>query len=323
MITGLPGFLLNSFSIILLSAIVIILLTSLVLATNAWYRMKLSAEDRAGMLWLVVLSPWMVGLLATFIVVAFSQPALSIPLNNKLIHWHHLSEFYVSSWHGFLVLTMVALGVVLLARVVLRVIVLNQATTLLTQFSGFRTDGMLELDSDSYAAFTAGIRKPQGYITRALLDELDPLEYEIIRNHELSHVQSRDPARKAWFQILTGFYPAGISRFLRAQMVIVTEQIADSQVVQICPDKASIARALLKVQRLCKQSPLPISAALNVCHFGADSIEQRINYLLSDNKNQPLSLPLVFSTIAILSLGCALGADSLHHAIELTLQHQH
>ena len=323
MISGLLGLLLNVFSVALLSAVVIILLFSLVLTTEIWNRFNLSAQDKQSVLWLLALAPWAVGALATIIVFTFSSSNLPILLNIDLIHWHHLNEFYIGSWHGFLVFTMIVLGVVMLTQVVRKVIAVNQAAELLSQFAKGRPDGMMELDSDAYSAFTAGIKDPQCYITRALLLELDPLEYKIIHYHEMSHVRSRDPLRKAWFQILAGFYPSVISRFLLSQMVTAIEQIADSRVVKDCPDKAMIARTLLKVQRLTMRSPHCGSQLANAFHFGAESIEQRINYLLSDSKTKPLSYSVVIVIASILALGFALGADSLHHAIEMTLQHSH
>lgn len=321
MISGLSGFVLNAFSIIVLSAVLVIVLTSILLMTDLWQRLNLSANDRRRTLWLIVLAPWLVGLLATVIVVTLSQPEITALFSGNFIHWHHLNEFSWDSWHGVLVLSAIALLALMLIRVVRRVVAVSQTVELLSEFSYERPDGVLELDSSAHAAFTAGVGKPQCYMTRALIDELDQREYEVIRVHEMSHVQSRDPAHRAWFFVLAGLYPTVIARFLNSQMVTATEQLADARVVDENPDRAFIARVLLKVHCLVKQSAPIKQPAMGICQFGADSIEQRIEYLLSANDKSGFSFAIAFAILSLMALGCAMGADVLHHAIELPWQH--
>lgn len=321
MISGLAGFMLNAFSIIVLSAMLVIVLTSVLLMTDLWQRLNLSANDRRRTLWLIVLAPWLVGALATIIVVVLSQPAIAILFDSNFIHWHHLNEFHWNSWHGLLVLTALALVILMLVRVIQRVAAVAKTIELLSAFSRERPDGVLELDSEAHAAFTAGVSNPRCYMTSALIDELDHNEYEVIRIHEMSHVTSRDPAHRAWFFVLAGLYPAIMARFLMSQMITATEQIADAQVVVENPDRAFIARVLLKVHKLVKQAAPINQSAMGICQFGADSIEQRINYLLSENDKSTFSTLVAFTLLAILALACAMGADALHHAIELPWQH--
>ena len=271
MISGLIGFTLNALSIIVLSAVLVIVLTSVLLMTDLWQRLSLSANDRRRTLWLIVFAPWLVGIFATIIVVTLSQPEIAVLFSGNFIHWHHLNEFSLNSWHGVLVLSAIALLALMLIRVARRVAAVSQTVELLSEFSHDRSDGVLELDSSTHAAFTAGVAKPQCYMTRALIDELDQREYEVIRIHEMSHVQSRDPARRAWFFVLAGLYPTVIARFLNSQMVTATEQLADAQVADKNPDRAFIARVLLKVHRLVKQSAPINQPAMGICQFGAEA----------------------------------------------------
>ena len=150
---------------------------------------------------------------------------------------------------------------------------------------------------------------------------IDHDEYEVIRIHEMSHVTSRDPARRAWFFVLAGLYPSVLARFLMSEMITATEQIADAQVVDANSDRALIARVLLKVQRLVKQAAPINQPAMGICQYGTDSIEQRINYLLSESDKTAFSFVVAFTLLGLLSLACAMGADALHHAIELPWQH--
>lgn len=322
MISGLPGFILNGFSIIVLSAALVIVLTSIVLTTSLWQRLNLSALDRRRALWLVVLCPWLVGTMAMLIVVSLSQPEIATLFASELIHWHHLNDFHWNSWHGVLVLTAIALVVLMLMQVISRIATVGQTVELLSEFSRARPDGVLELDSDTPAAFTAGVRHPCCYMTRALIEALDNREYQVVRIHELSHVQSRDPARRAWFYVLAGLYPAVIAHFLMSQMITATEQLADAHVAVEVPDRAFIARVLLKAHRLLKRAvPAEQQSHVGICQFGVDSIEQRVSYLLSDRDSTSLSFIGTCAVLVSLSVACALGIDALHHAIELPWQH--
>ena len=199
---------------------------------------------------------------------------------------------------------------------------MGQTVELLSEFSHARPDGVLELDSDTPAAFTAGVGQPRCYMTRALIEALEDREYQVIRIHELSHMQSRDPARRAWFYVLAGLYPSVIARFLMSQMITATEQLADAHVAAEVPDRAFIARVLLKAHRLVRCAvPTQQQSHVGICQFGVDSIEQRVSYLLSDRDSTSLSFIGTCAALLSLSIACALGIDALHHAIELPWQH--
>lgn len=321
MTSGIVGFLLNAVSITMLAAVLVIVLLTIFLLTDIAELSQFSAPDRQLLLWIIVLTPWVVGVLTTVIVVVASQSEIAASFSGSFIHWHHLSEFNWNSWHGMLVLSMLVIAVLMVARVIRRLHGVNKSIDLLKEFSEERQDGILELESDSYAAFTAGVRKPNSYMTTALINQLDANEYAVIRIHEISHVESRDPARRAWFFVMAGLFPSVIARFLISQMVTATEQLADSRVVQEYSDRAFIARVLLKVHRLTKQSVNRFGSTVDVCHFGTDSIEQRIHYLLSERERKSISLVIIISLMLVLAAGCALTADSLHHALELPWQH--
>lgn len=159
------------------------------------------------------------------------------------------------------------------------------------------------------------------YMTRALIEELDADEYDVIRIHEFYHVQAKDPAKRAQFYVLAGLFPPVIARFLMSQMITATEQAADFSAVAKYPDRAFIARVLLKVHHLGRRCSAISQPSMGVCQFGADSIEQRIHFLLSDTNYGSFSIVPVIVIFLLLAIGCAIGADALHHVIELPWQH--
>lgn len=321
MITGVAALLLNTFSITMLSAVVVMLVISVAFTTGIWQRWNFSAEDRRRGLWFLVLSPWLIGLIATVIVLSMSWLENQQAFTNRLVHWHHLLTFTFVSWHGYLLLTIFALALMMILRVLKRVLALQVTTRTLDSLAIAGSDDVHILDSDSYAAFTTGLTSPRCFMTRALKERLNEREYEVIRLHEYSHVQQNDPAQKAWFQIFAGFFPELVARFLNVQLATAIEQIADSNVAHVIQDRAFIARALLKVKRLTDSAFPATGDGELLCHFGLNSTELRIRYLLSDEERSPLPFALVFTGIVILAIGCAMGMDTVHHAIESSLLH--
>ena len=323
MISGSIGFFLNAFSITLLAAVLVIALTSILLLFDFWQRLKLSAAGRRRALWMIVLAPWIAGLLTTLIVVTLSQPGIAILFESDIIHWHHLKEFYWNSWHGGLVVAMLILFALMLSRLLRRINSVAKTIDLLSELSGSRADGVLELDSDICAAFTAGVKNPHCYMTRALIEQLNETEYDVIRIHEMAHVDSKDPANRALFYVLAGLFPAAIAHFLMSQMITATEQIADAKVTESNSDRAFIARVLLKVHRLSSPSSIVTEPTMGICQFGIDSIDLRIRYLLSENQGSRFSFVIAIVLIGMLAFVCALSIDALHHAIELPWQHNY
>lgn len=321
MITGIPGLLLNSFSIIVLSAVAMIALISLA-HTCRWIPLHtLSAEARQTGLWILAGAPWIVGTIAAAIVMTVSIPAVAQFIGSQLIHWHHPETFTLASWHGYFVLLMLGFALCMALQVALH---LHKAATTIRTLSNMASteqDGVRILDTDAPAAFTAGMVRPHCFMTTALVAQLSADEYAIIRLHELAHVERLDPIRKTLFHFLTAIFPPAVSHSLNQSMITAMEQIADAAVCRTYQDKAAIARTLLKVQRLVMHNiygKIPLSA---VCHYGMEAIDQRIRYLLAAQKGQSIPVPLVMLLLAVLSIVCAFGVDSIHHIVEVSLHH--
>lgn len=321
MITGILGFILNAFSIIVMSGVVIIALVSLTLYCRSIGFHRLSAESRQIGLWILVCSPWLIGLLSSAIVMLLSTPNVSNFAGNQFVHWHHPTEFALDSWHGYFVSFMLGLAVLMSLRAYFRVARSSNTIRTLSALSSPGPDGVRVLDTNTAAAFTAGIKDPGCYMTSALLDQISAEEFAIIRLHEMAHIKCNDPVKKTLFHLLTTFFPAPLANLFNQTMTTAMEQCADAAVVSEQHDKATIAKTLLKVRRLVVKEFTDQFRLPQMCHYGLDNIDQRIRYLLSDNKGDEVPMLSVLAFIGLLAIFCALGADTIHHAVEISLHH--
>lgn len=158
-------------------------------------------------------------------------------------------------------------------------------------------------------------------MTSALLDQISAEEYSIIRLHEMAHIKRNDPVKKSLFHLLTTFFPTPLALSFNRTMTTAMEQSADAAVVSKHHDKATIAKTLLKVRRLAAQETADQFRLPQICHYGLDNIDQRIRYLLADKKGGEIPILPVVAFIGLLAICCALGTDTIHHAVEISLYH--
>ena len=321
MITGILGFMLNALSIIVMSAVTIIALISLAFYCRAIHIHRLSAESRQTGLWILVFSPWLIGVLSSTMVMLLSTPEISNFVGNQFVHWHHPTQFAVDSWHGYFVSLILGLALLVALRACFRVARSSSTIRTLSSLSSPRPDGVRILDTNTSAAFTAGIKDPGCYMTSALLDQISAEEYSIIRLHEMAHIERNDPVKKTLFHLLTTFFPTPLALSFNRTMTTAMEQSADAAVVSKHHDKATIAKTLLKVRRLAAQETADQFRLPQICHYGLDNIDQRIRYLLADKKGGEIPILPVVAFIGLLAICCALGTDTIHHAVEISLYH--
>lgn len=255
------------------------------------------------------------------IVLLLSTPLVSNSIGNAFVHWHHPTEFALNSWHGYFVSIMLGMAIFMALRAGVHVVKSSTTINTLSTMSSSGPEGIRILETNTAAAFTAGIKNPSCYMTSALLDEINPAEFAIIRLHEMAHIKRNDPLKKTLFHLLTTFFPAPIAISLNQSMTTAMELSADAVVANDHHDKAVIAKTLLKVRRLAGKGFSDQFQAPQICHYGLDNIDQRIRYLLADQKGDEVPMLRVLGFIGLLAIGCALGTDTIHHAIEISLQH--
>lgn len=348
MIVGELAILLNLLSIMALAVLLIIGFVSVgVMITRFKTTLSsspdYSASSRRRMLWLLALSPWLVGLLAASLAILSGTGVFAIVTSDifELFHWHHPQEFTFNSWHGLSLCFALSCASFLMIQNVKYLLVNRHQIKWLQSLSKPDQNNIYLLDAEVPTAFTAGYYQPQCYMTSALRKELTLEEYTIIQLHENAHAKRADPLKKWFFQLLTSFYPLGASRQLNQAMSLAMEQCADATVSKVVIDKSKIAATLLKIKRLSVGHFMSIldSGPIEdntVCYFGSDqsvssgiasgnlssdNLSDRIRYLLNDDQKNTVPLLLVVSVVITLSLFCAMSADLFHHAIEYSLAH--
>jgi len=324
MIQGSWAMVLNSLSIIAFSLLFLVLVLSIFIKLKPFNLNHYSASSRLATLWVFVLSPWAVGAMTTALVIISDSQFVKIPDAYNLVHWHHPKEFAVFSWHGVSIFFAAGYIVWMFIKNIAIFFSNHQKVILLHTLSEYEGNGIFRLDADAPAAFTAGYSQPRCYITTGLSERLSEQESDIVHLHEKEHARRFDPLKKWIFQLFTSFFPSSVASQLDGSMILAVEQIADSAVSRVVKDKSLIAMTLLKVKRIIN-SPLQTNAGVPylsekvACHYGLDSIEQRICYLLSEKRAK--KIPLIFLCLVVVSMSvvCAVSADIFHHVIEYSL----
>ena len=321
MIIGPIAILLNLISVLALCGILVVTTVSVFTRFNIIDVNHFSATSRRQMLWLVAFSPWIIGIIAAFIALLSGSRFWPIPESYSFLHWHHPQEFLLYSWHGLSIALATGCTGVIIFRNIIRLLKNSNKLKTLLALAEIDDNGFYRLDADTPAAFTAGYSRPKCYITNALRAQLNDEEYSIIKLHEKEHARRHDPYKKWLFQLLTAFFPRRISQTLNQSMTTVMEQCADEAVSSVISDKSVIAMTLVKVRRLTINPPGQKFATNLMCHYGMDNIEQRIAYLLADNKGKVFPLLISILVFSAMSILCAMSADVFHHAIDYTLSH--
>lgn len=321
MIFGKLAILFNLISIMVFSVLLIIFTLSIIVKWKLEKLSMYSVSSRRRVLWFVALSPWLFGFLAASLAILSGSEYSPFPQNFDLLHWHHAQEFTFNSWHGLSMIVPSFYISILFVRKIYSLMTNNRQIKLLHALAERDENDCYQLEADAATAFTAGYLSPRCYITTALRRQLNSEEYTIVQLHEKEHARRSDPLKKWFFQLFTAFFPKTISQKLNQLMSLVMEQCADLAVNYEFSDKSLIAQTLLKVRRLAVKPYENSLDADAVCHYSNDNIEERICFLLSDQKSKVFPILIFIFAAATMSILCALSIDIFHHTIESTLSH--
>jgi hypothetical protein len=321
MIFGKMAIFFNVLSIMVFSVLFIIFTLSIIIKWQSAKLSEYSVSSRRRFLWFVALSPWFFGFLVAILAILSGSQYSSFPQNFDLLHWHHPQEFTFSSWHGLSMIAPVIYISFLLIRKVCSLMLNNRQIKLLHELAERDENDFYQLEADAATAFTAGYLSPRRYITTALRRQLNSQEYRILQLHEKGHARRVDPLKKWIFQLFTAFFPKSVSQKLNQLMSLVMEQCADLAVSHQISDKTLIAQTLLKVRRLAVKPFEKISDLNAVYHYGNGNIEERICYLLSDQKSKVFPILVFIFAAVTMSVFFALTVVIFHHSIESTLSH--
>lgn len=322
MIWGNWGLTFNILSIIFVSLYFSLSLISLAVYLVSNQLNRFTAKARLRLLWCVGILPWLV----SFICVGLQiLPELS-PSNQTwlafLVHWHHLYNFEILSWHGA---SLFVFGMIFFSVCLTKLVKVIKANTQLDQLDFFvkassSDHGLTVIETQQQQAFTSGFFSPKSYITSGLRDQLTQQELIVVAQHELAHAKTRDPLKKFYFSLFAAFLPKHIEQQLNDWFSLALEQIADESVLRTGNDETVISKTMLKVSGLRSQVTC-VTMSLSNCQFSAHPLNLRIRYLLSDNKGRSFPSILFFSFAITLTLLSTLSLDLLHHALEKLFFH--
>ena len=284
----------------------------------------LAHQQRRFLLWSWVLLPWCIAALCSGIFAYNTFGEGSADFLPVMAHWHHLFEFEWMTWHGtllafFLIFTCIAIyrsvhsaishitslhGLFLLSK--------SRESGGTASFNEFTYN---EIQSERPMAFTAGIFKPECYVSSALVDRSVPAELAIILDHEFAHKRNYDPLKKWLFHFLSGYFIRKHSKQLMSHYALAVELRADQEAA-LRSDNLDVAATLVAVSKRLRQN----TSESKLCTgFGNDFISQRVRYLTSPGEVSFKAPVFGLTAMVLLFAVNVLSLDNLHHYIESLL----
>lgn len=286
-----------------------------------------AVSTRKSLLWLFVLTPWLIVLIVTFLFSPFFQAGLVFVWLTDLAHWHHPDIFYFLSWHSFSLLVFVGFSGYIVIRKMMVFYQNHHQVNLLRALGTKKAEQVYIIESSIPTAFTGGLFKPSCFVSTGLIEQLSSDDIEIIIQHELAHLHYFDPLKKWLFSFFSAYFTPNVRRLLSAMMSLSMEQDADSFFIKnqqhSCKHQSyKIASTLIRFTKLAANYSIhPQYKNELFVHFCRHSLEQRVTHLLNDNQLKPFPISVVLIAILILALISTTSVDSLHHVIETLFTH--
>ncbi|MFT5759482.1 MAG: hypothetical protein ACI9LM_004249 [Alteromonadaceae bacterium] len=322
MIYGEWALALNLFTIAVLSFSVAHVFISLLFSSvkNKIHRYTIST--RKSLLWLSVLSPWLMALFVSIFFSPFFQSTASFTWLTALAHWHHPDIFYFVSWHSMSLIIFISFTCYIAVRKIMLAYKNNHQVKILRTLGTKNNAGVFIIDSSIPTAFTGGLSHPSCFVSTGLIEQLSTDDIEIIIQHELAHAHYNDPLKKWLFSFFAAYFTPNVKQIQVAMMAITMEQAADSFFVKSQRQAHKVASTLVKFTKLAAKYSLDEKYKNELLvHFCRQSIEQRVLQLLTDNQLKPFPIKIVLFGIILLAVISTTSVDSLHHGIETLFNH--
>ena len=312
----------NLLTIAVLSFIIASVFVSIVIYFVKNNIQSYTVSTRKSLLWLSVLSPWIIALFTSLLFGSFFQSGTTFIWLTELTHWHHPDIYYFLSWHSISLIAFFGFSFTIAVRSIIVAYKNHYQIILLRNLVTKKIENVFILDSSIPTAFTGGLIKPSCFISSGLMEQLDSDDIKIIIQHELAHIHYADPLKKWVFSILSSYFLPNVKKVLKSMMAITMEQAADSFFVKTQQQAHNVASTLVRFTKLAaKHSIHEQSKSELLVHFCRQSIDQRVLELLNDNQLKPFPMKLVLLTIILLATISMTSLDSLHHAIETLFDH--
>ncbi len=322
MIYGQWALALNILTIVVLAFIVANGFVSIVFWSVKNNIQNYTVSTRKSLLWLCVLSPWIIALTVTLFFSPFFQSGEVFVWLTELAHWHHPDIFYFLSWHSISLIIFFGFSIYIAIGSLVLAYKNHHQIRFLRTLATKKSENVLIIDSPIPTAFTGGLIKPSCFISSGLIELLNSDDIEIIIQHELSHLHYADPLKKWIFSFFAAYFTPNINKMLKSMMAISMEQAADSFFVKSQQQAHNVASTLVRFTKLAaKYSISKQYKSELLVHFCRQSIEQRVLQLLSDTQFKPFPMKVVFLGVILLAVISTTSVDSIHHAIETLFNH--
>lgn len=223
--------------------------------------------ERERLCWALLVSPLLLSIVLIGLLVA---PTLASPL---LAHCHalgcetHIPELIQPQgglWSAWLIVSLVLLyGFRDLA-----------GWRKLSAWRGLSVDHgrYRELKSESALAVTAGLVRPQIYISSGLCRQLSARALEVVLQHEERHCQRADNLRLRVARCLCSLWPRASAGKLLDELELTHEQACDAHAANQLRDPLIVAQTLIDMGRL--------SGVSGAASFTGSALEARVHALL-------------------------------------------
>jgi beta-lactamase regulating signal transducer with metallopeptidase domain len=153
------------------------------------------------------------------------------------------------------------------------------------------------IEHPGFVALTIGIFKPRIVLSSIVLTQFDDQEIEAILLHELYHLKNYDPLKVFLITIILdaiSYFP--IMKVLVHNYKICKELMADQFAISIMNTSYGLSKALLKINRIKKTTPISIGVG-----FANSTINLRIKQILEPENSVKIPFdyfkPLVQSCV--------------------------
>tara|TARA_R110001583_G_scaffold183371_1_gene341970 strand:+ start:71 stop:1039 length:969 start_codon:yes stop_codon:yes gene_type:complete len=281
-----------------------------------------TVSTRKSLLWLCVLTPWIIALSATIFFSSIVQSGVNSLWLTTLAHWHHSDIFNFISWHSISLIAFFSFSLCMAIKSTVVAYNSYHQIHLLRTLASRKNHNVFIIDSSIPTAFTGGLINPSCFISTGLIEQLDPNDIEIIIHHELAHLHYKDPLKKWMFSFLSSYFAPNVKAKLKSMMAINMEQAADSFFVKNQQQAHNAASTLVKFTKLAAKYTIHNQNESELLvNFCSQSIEQRVVQLLSDTQLKPFPVGMSLFGLILLAVVLTTSVDSLHHAVEMLFNH--
>ena len=158
---------------------------------------------------------------------------------------------------------------------------------------------------------TIGIVRPAILLPAAMLDRLDPGDFNVIITHECAHIRRKDVLLHSLCQLISIplFWHPGI-RYLSSHVSQTRELACDQEAASVLKSRRAYAQSLLRLASLCLTSKYPEPSrpqltALGI--FNHDNLEARILMLTRKTRSLPRARLAALALTATLTFGAGIA----------------